>query len=66
MAYVMAFAFSMYSTTLNRTGKPFNPLLGETFEFVDETKGFSLYFFFFLPLHAKKINVKKIIKLCRL
>lgn len=33
MCYVAAFAISSYSTTSNnRTTKPFNPLLGETFE----------------------------------
>lgn len=33
LAYVAAFTISSYSTTANRTGKPFNPLLGETFEY---------------------------------
>ncbi|RMX53738.1 hypothetical protein pdam_00000317 [Pocillopora damicornis] len=33
MCYVAAFTTSSYSTTAARTGKPFNPLLGETFEF---------------------------------
>lgn len=28
LAYVAAFTISSYSTTINRTGKPFNPLLG--------------------------------------
>ncbi|XP_030371516.1 oxysterol-binding protein 1 [Scaptodrosophila lebanonensis] len=32
LAYVAAFTVSAYATTSNRTGKPFNPLLGETFE----------------------------------
>lgn len=32
LAQVAAFTVSSYSTTANRTGKPFNPLLGETFE----------------------------------
>lgn len=32
MAYVAAFSISSYSTTVNRTSKPFNPLLGETYE----------------------------------
>lgn len=32
LAYVAAFTISSYSTTSTRTGKPFNPLLGETFE----------------------------------
>ena len=43
MAYVVAFSVSTYASTLHRTGKPFNPLLGETFEF-DRTEdlGFKL------------------------
>ncbi|XP_037917580.1 oxysterol-binding protein 1 isoform X2 [Hermetia illucens] len=32
LAYVAAFTISSYSTTANRTGKPFNPLLGETYD----------------------------------
>uniref|UniRef100_A0A7E4ZZZ4 Oxysterol-binding protein n=1 Tax=Panagrellus redivivus TaxID=6233 RepID=A0A7E4ZZZ4_PANRE len=32
MCYVAAYAVSCYSTTGNRTTKPFNPLLGETYE----------------------------------
>ncbi|CAA9999878.1 unnamed protein product [Nesidiocoris tenuis] len=32
LAFVAAFTVSSYSTTSNRTGKPFNPLLGETYE----------------------------------
>lgn len=32
MAFVAAFTISSYSTTASRTGKPFNPLLGETYE----------------------------------
>ncbi|XP_078083032.1 oxysterol-binding protein 2-like isoform X4 [Mustelus asterias] len=32
MCYVAAFSVSSYSTTTHRTAKPFNPLLGETFE----------------------------------
>ena len=33
MCWLAAFTISAYSTTTTRTGKPFNPLLGETFEF---------------------------------
>nr|XP_022904698.1 oxysterol-binding protein 1 isoform X1 [Onthophagus taurus] len=33
LAYVAAFTISSYSTTSSRNGKPFNPLLGETYEF---------------------------------
>ncbi|KAK2170334.1 hypothetical protein LSH36_3g14027, partial [Paralvinella palmiformis] len=32
LAYVAAFATSAFANTTTRTGKPFNPLLGETFE----------------------------------
>jgi len=32
MAYVVAFSISGYASTIRRIGKPFNPLLGETFE----------------------------------
>jgi hypothetical protein len=32
LAYVAAFTVSAYSTTATRANKPFNPLLGETFE----------------------------------
>jgi hypothetical protein len=35
MAYVAAFTISSYAKTVSRTGKPFNPLLGETYEFDD-------------------------------
>jgi len=39
LAYVAAFAASGYSSTVGRTRKPFNPLLGETFEFIAPEKG---------------------------
>lgn len=37
---VVAFAVSAYSSTVDRTAKPFNPLLGETYELVHVEKGF--------------------------
>lgn len=41
MLYIVAFAVSAYSTSYYRAGhKPFNPLLGETFECIREDKGF--------------------------
>lgn len=40
MVHVLAFAMSNYSSTIGRAGKPFNPLLGETYEFVSREKGF--------------------------
>ncbi|CAH8592629.1 unnamed protein product [Schistosoma rodhaini] len=39
MAYVAAFTVSAYATTAVRTNKPFNPLLGETYE-CDRTDDF--------------------------
>ena len=33
MSYLVAFSVSTYASTLYRIGKPFNPLLGETYEF---------------------------------
>ncbi|GAA5851448.1 hypothetical protein JCM8547_001098 [Rhodosporidiobolus lusitaniae] len=38
IAYVAAFAMSNYSSTIGRIAKPFNPMLGETFEYVDAKK----------------------------
>lgn len=32
MAYLVAFSLSTFSIVINREKKPFNPLLGETFE----------------------------------
>jgi len=40
MALVAAFAVSGYSSAFWRTHKPFNPLLGETYECLREDKGF--------------------------
>jgi hypothetical protein len=37
---IAAFAISPYSSTKGRTSKPFNPLLGETYELVHVEKGF--------------------------
>jgi len=37
---VAAFAISPYSSTVGRTTKPFNPLLGETYELVYPERGF--------------------------
>lgn len=42
MAYVSAFAISSYSSTINRVAKPFNPLLGETYEYCRPDLGFRL------------------------
>jgi hypothetical protein len=35
MAYVMGFGLSITASTIGRIKKPFNPLLGETYELVD-------------------------------
>lgn len=38
LLYVSIFAASLYAVA-ERTGKPFNPLLGETFEYIDDKRG---------------------------
>lgn len=43
IAYVAAFAASSYSSTINRIAKPFNPILGETFEYSRPDKGYRLF-----------------------
>ncbi|CAL9729605.1 oxysterol-binding protein homolog 1 [Monosporozyma unispora] len=43
MLYVAAFSVSPYSSTINRIAKPFNPLLGETFEYADKDKDFRFF-----------------------
>eukprot|EP01135_Chromosphaera_perkinsii_P001089 Nk52_evm39s158 gene=Nk52_evmTU39s158 len=43
MIYVAAFAITTYSTTINRIGKPFNPMLGETYELKRRDKGYTLF-----------------------
>ncbi|KAK9458718.1 Oxysterol-binding protein-domain-containing protein [Lipomyces oligophaga] len=40
MVYIAAFAASEYSSTINRIAKPFNPLLGETYEYSRPDKGY--------------------------
>ncbi|PJF18596.1 Oxysterol-binding C2F12.05c-like protein [Paramicrosporidium saccamoebae] len=40
LQYVAAFAVSPYSSTDGRVSKPFNPLLGETFEYISHEHGF--------------------------
>lgn len=43
MVYVAAFAASEYSSTINRIAKPFNPLLGETYEYCRPDKGYRFF-----------------------
>ncbi|KAI9641840.1 hypothetical protein NHQ30_009707 [Ciborinia camelliae] len=43
MVYVAAFASSEYASTIDRVAKPFNPLLGETFEYVRPDKNYRLF-----------------------
>ena len=40
LAYLAASSCSMWSTTLQRHSKPFNPLLGETFEYIRPDLGY--------------------------
>ncbi len=39
LAYVMGFGLSITASTIGRIKKPFNPLLGETFELVNPRSG---------------------------
>lgn len=43
LAHVAAFAASSYSSTINRIAKPFNPLLGETFEYCRPDCGYRMF-----------------------
>lgn len=43
MLYVAGFATSEYASTIGRVAKPFNPLLGETFEYVRPDKGYRFF-----------------------
>jgi hypothetical protein len=43
MLYVAAFAASEYASTIGRVAKPFNPLLGETFEYARPDKGYRFF-----------------------
>ena len=43
MVYVAAFAASEYASTIGRVAKPFNPLLGETYEYVRPDKGYRFF-----------------------
>lgn len=43
LAYVAGFAASEYASTIGRVAKPFNPLLGETFEYVRPDKGYRFF-----------------------
>lgn len=40
MAYIMIFGLAPYSSTIGRNNKPFNPLLGETYELIDKDRNF--------------------------
>lgn len=43
MVYVAAFAASEYASTIGRVAKPFNPLLGETYEYVRPDRGYRFF-----------------------
>lgn len=43
LAFAMAFVFSGYSASLMRITKPFEPILGETFEFTPQNKKFNYF-----------------------
>ncbi|CCD26079.2 uncharacterized protein NDAI_0G03020 [Naumovozyma dairenensis CBS 421] len=43
LLYVAAFSASIYSSTTNRIAKPFNPLLGETFEYTNPNASYRFF-----------------------
>ncbi|KAJ5180785.1 ATP12 ATPase F1F0-assembly protein [Penicillium capsulatum] len=43
LLYVASYAASEYASTIGRVAKPFNPLLGETFEYVRPDKGYRFF-----------------------
>jgi len=43
MLYVAAFTLSTFACAIQRVSKPFNPLLGETYEFCDHARGINFY-----------------------
>jgi len=43
LMYTAAFAASEYASTIGRVAKPFNPLLGETFEYVRPDKNYRFF-----------------------
>ena len=43
MVYIAGFAASEYASTIGRVAKPFNPLLGETFEYARPDKGYRFF-----------------------
>ncbi|KZF24131.1 hypothetical protein L228DRAFT_90195 [Xylona heveae TC161] len=43
MVYVAVFAASEYASTIGRVAKPFNPLLGETYEYARPDKGYRFF-----------------------
>lgn len=43
MVYVAAFAAGGCASTIGRVAKPFNPLLGETYEYVRPDKGYRFF-----------------------
>ncbi|PYI04475.1 hypothetical protein BO78DRAFT_398907 [Aspergillus sclerotiicarbonarius CBS 121057] len=43
LLYVAAYAASEYASTIGRVAKPFNPLLGETFEYARPDKGYRFF-----------------------
>lgn len=43
LVYVAAFAASEYASTIGRVAKPFNPLLGETYEYVRPDQGYRFF-----------------------
>src|SRR3954471_19705286 len=43
LVYVASYAASEFASTIGRVAKPFNPLLGETFEYARPDKGYRFF-----------------------
>lgn len=65
MKYVAAFIVSSTSVHVHRLSKPFNPLLGETYEFFCNEKNFRMVgFWYFFPNYCFATLICYLFKVC--
>ncbi|CAD6192074.1 unnamed protein product [Caenorhabditis auriculariae] len=43
LSWIVAYAISVYSSTIGRYRKPFNPVIGETFDYIDNERGWKFH-----------------------
>lgn len=58
LMHIAVFAISSYGGTVGRLCKPFNPLLGETFEFVHPEKALTTHSYKILNNFLNHLNFK--------